>query len=100
MPGGGLLEDTLPQRHRTKGGAGVRLSISRPVQRTVEAVAGEMMSSGCVLVLDVATAKVRASVSLPAFDPNHVAASLGQPDSPWSTVRCRHMQWGLCSSRW
>lgn len=79
---GRLLEDTLPQRHRTKGGAGVRLSISRPVQRTVEAVAGEMMSSGCVLVLDVATAKVRASVSLPAFDPNHVAASLGQPDSP------------------
>lgn len=79
---GRLLEDTLPQRHRTKGGAGVRLSISRPVQRTVEAVAGEMMSSGCVLVLDVATAKVRASVSLPAFDPNHVAASLGQPNSP------------------
>lgn len=79
---GRLRAGTAPQRQRTEGGAGVRLSLSRPVQRAVEAVAGQMISSGCVLVLDTATAKVRASVSLPVFDPNDVAASLDQPGSP------------------
>lgn len=79
---GRLRPGTAARRQRTPGGAGVRLTLSRPVQRTVEAVAGEMISSGCVLVLDVATAKVRASVSLPGFDPNDVAASLEQPGSP------------------
>ncbi len=42
---------------------------SRPVQRAVEAVAAEMMTSGCILVLDTATAAVRACVSVPGYDP-------------------------------
>ena len=47
---------------------GVQLTISRPVQRAAEAVAADTMTSGCILVLDTATAAVRASVSVPGYD--------------------------------
>lgn len=68
---------------RDSGAAGVQLTISRPVQRTAEAVAAEMMSCGCILVLDTATAAVRASVSTPGYDPQDIAASLNAEDSPF-----------------
>ena len=58
------------------GALGVQLTISRPVQRAVEAVAFTTMQSGCILVLDTATAAVRASVSVPGYDPEHLADSL------------------------
>ena len=62
---------------------GVQLTISRPVQRAAEAVAADTMTSGCILVLDTATAAVRASVSVPGYDPDDLAASLDAPDSPF-----------------
>lgn len=65
-----------------RDGVGVRLTISRPIQRAVEAVAAETMTTGCVLVLDVRTAQVRASVSLPGYDPENVSASLDDAGSP------------------
>lgn len=65
------------------GAVGVRLTISRPIQRAAEAVAAETMSSGCILVLDTGTAAVRASVSVPGYDPQALAASLDAPDSPF-----------------
>ena len=80
---GRLVEGTQPLYTRAGfEGADVQLTISRPVQRAVEAVAAQTMTSGCILVLDVDTAQVRASVSLPGYDPDHVAASLDQPGSP------------------
>lgn len=63
--------------------AGVQLTICRPVQRAAEAVAADTMTSGCILVLDTATAAVRASVSVPGYDPVDLAASLNAPDSPF-----------------
>lgn len=65
------------------GAVGVQLTISRPVQRAAEAVAADTMTSGCILVLDTATAAVRASVSVPGYDPADLAASLDAPDSPF-----------------
>ena len=62
---------------------GMQLTISRPVQRAAEAVAADTMTSGCILVLDTATAAVRASVSVPGYDPDDLAASLDAPDSPF-----------------
>lgn len=62
---------------------GVQLTISRSVQRAAEAVAADTMTSGCILVLDTATAAVRASVSVPGYDPDDLAASLDAPDSPF-----------------
>ena len=65
------------------GALGVQLTISRPVQRAAEAVAANTMTSGCILVLDTATAAVRASVSVPGYDPEHLADSLQAENSPF-----------------
>lgn len=65
------------------GALGVQLAISRPVQRAVEAVAASTMTSGCILVLDTATAAVRASVSVPCYDPENLADSLQAENSPF-----------------
>lgn len=65
------------------GALGAQLTISRPVQRAVEAVASTTMQSGCILVLDTATAAVRASVSVPGYDPEHLADSLQAANSPF-----------------
>ena len=43
---------------------GVRLTLSRSVQRAAEAVAAQTMTTGCILVLDVRTAALRACVSV------------------------------------
>ena len=64
------------------GAVGVQLTLSREIQQTAEAVANETMQSGCILVLDTATAEVRACVSRPGYDPENVSASLNAPDSP------------------
>ena len=64
------------------GAVGVQLTLSREIQQTAEAVANETMQSGCILVLDAASAKVRACASTPGFDPENVSASLNAPDSP------------------
>ena len=47
---------------------GVRLTLSRSIQRAAEGVAAESMATGCVLITDVSSGKVRACVSLPGFD--------------------------------
>ena len=41
------------------------------------------MTSGCILVLDTATAAVRASVSVPCYDPENLADSLQAENSPF-----------------
>lgn len=68
---------------RDSGAAGVQLTISRPVQSAAEAVAARYMTTGCILVLDVPTAAVRAWVSVPAYDPRDLAASLEAAGSPF-----------------
>jgi penicillin-binding protein 2 len=62
-------------------GQGVQLTISRAVQRAAEAVAAEKMTTGCILVLDTATAQVRASVSVPGYDPENVSKSIAAADT-------------------
>ena len=61
---------------------GVKLTISRDIQRTAEGVASEIMRTGCILIIDVNSGRVRACVSLPGFDPERVGESLTAPDSP------------------
>lgn len=81
---GRMRAGTEPQLTDADSGAvGVQLTISRSIQRAAEAVAAENMTSGCILVLDTATAAVRASVSVPGYDPEYLAASLNAPDSPF-----------------
>ena len=81
---GRLRAGETPQYLRQDSGAvGVQLTISRSVQRAAEAVSADTMTSGCILVLDTATAAVRASVSVPGYDPDDLATSLNAPDSPF-----------------
>lgn len=81
---GQLRAGETPQYLRQDSKAvGVQLTISRQIQRAAEAVAAETMTSGCILVLDTASAAVRASVSMPGYDPDNLAASLDAPDSPF-----------------
>ena len=61
---------------------GVRLTLSRSIQRAAEGVAAESMAAGCILILEAGSGKVRACVSRPGFDPAHVGESLTAPDSP------------------
>ena len=61
---------------------GVRLTLSRSIQRAAEGVAAESMATGCILIIDVTSGKVRACVSLPDFDAANVGESLTAPDSP------------------
>lgn len=80
---GTLRSGTVPERVRAESSAaGVQLTLSRSVQRAVEAAAGNMMQKGGVLVLETKNANVRACVSLPTFDPENVSVSLDAPDSP------------------
>ena len=61
---------------------GVRLTLSRSIQRAAEGVAAESMATGCILIIDATSGKVRACVSLPGFDAANVGESLTAPDSP------------------
>ena len=61
---------------------GVRLTLSRSIQRAAEGVAAESMATGCILIIDVSSGKVRACVSRPGYDPENISASLNAPDSP------------------
>ena len=80
---GRLQSGTEPELIEPDSGAvGVQLTLSRPIQRAAEAVAAQTMESGCILVLDTASAKVRACVSVPGYDPDDVSASLDAPGSP------------------
>lgn len=80
---GRLRQGTMPEQNREDSGAvGIRLTLSRPIQRAVEAVAAKTMQSGCILVLDPHSARVLACVSVPGFDPEHVSVSLDSPGSP------------------
>lgn len=78
----GRLRSEPEQTHTDSGAVGVQLTLSRPVQRAAEAVAGRMMTTGCIVVLDAANAEVRACVSVPGYDPADPAASLNAADSP------------------
>lgn len=89
---GSLMEGEQPQLIDTSaGGQGVMLTLDESIQRACEAIAQETMTKGCILVLETATAKVRASVSMPEFDPNNIQASIkAQDTSLLNRVFCQY----------
>ena len=79
---GTLLAGTEPELiTEQKDSQGVMLTLDGAMQRACEGVAASTIKKGCILVLDTATAKVRASVSLPAFDPEAVEKSIRAQDT-------------------
>ena len=61
---------------------GLVLTLDREIQRLCEVIGGQMLDKGAIVVMDVNSGELRASVSLPTFDPNNVAASLDDEDLP------------------
>lgn len=80
---GRLLADTAPAVTVTEDGTGqgVQLTLDADLQRACEALAAQTMQRGCILVMDAATGEVLASVSVPAFDPQNIAASIRADDT-------------------
>lgn len=62
-------------------GQGVRLTLDASIQRACEGIALQTMTRGCLVVMEVGSGDVLASVSLPLYDPNDVAASIDANDT-------------------
>lgn len=79
---GALLNGEEPQLiNRESDGKGVMLTLDESIQRACEGIAQSEMEKGCIVVMDKATGKVRASVSMPEFDPYNINASIQAEDS-------------------
>lgn len=82
---GRLLTGEQPAVERTgyDSAKGVRLTINREIQQSVErALAHSSIERGAVVVLETATGKIRAMASVPSFDPDNLAKSLHDEASP------------------
>ncbi len=78
---GALLNGQPPKLYSSTEQRGVQLTLREEIQRACEGIARSQMVSGCILVLETGTGRVLASVSLPEFDPEHVAASIQADDT-------------------
>lgn len=89
---GNLVTGSEPQLITRQGqSTGVMLTLDETIQRACEGVAQKNMTQGCVLVMEVDSARVRASVSLPEFDPNAVEKSIeAQDTSLLNRVLCQY----------
>ena len=79
---GSLMEDSQPLFSEAPAASqAVQLTLDRSIQRMVEGVARDGMEKGCILVLDTATAEIRAAVSMPAYDPDNLQKSIDANDT-------------------
>ena len=62
-------------------GQGITLTLDAELQRLCEGVAGLYMTRGCILIMEPASGRILASVSVPAYDPDHVAQSIAANDT-------------------
>ena len=62
--------------------AGVVLTIDQDIQKIAEEAAKKYMTKGAVVVMEPATGRIAAMVSLPDFQPGTVADNLNAADSP------------------
>ena len=69
------------ERISAGSGQSVVTTLDEPIQRACEGIAVSRMQRGCILVLECATAQVLASVSVPQYDPQNIAASIAAADT-------------------
>lgn len=63
--------------------AGIVLTLDQDFQLMTETIARQMLDRGAVVVMDVHSGELRASISVPAFSPNEPEQSLNGEDSPF-----------------
>ena len=79
---GGLMTGSEPELVEQPGtGQAVQLTLDRDIQRICEGIAMEELEQGAVVVMETATGKLRAVVSLPVYDPNRVEDAIAADDS-------------------
>lgn len=80
---GSLLDGTAPDLETVEQGSGlgVQLTLDAEIQRACEGIAQARMETGCILVADVDSAQVLASVSVPEFDPDNIHKSIDANDT-------------------
>ena len=61
---------------------GVVLTLDRDIQQMAEEIAEASLPVGAIVIMDVKNGKIRAMVSAPSFDPNHVEDALTQENAP------------------
>ncbi|MDD2956284.1 MAG: penicillin-binding protein 2 [Oscillospiraceae bacterium] len=62
--------------------SGVRLTLDRRIQEACESAMRQYVKRGAAIVMEAATGKLRAVVSLPDYDPTQVEETLGREDGP------------------
>lgn len=78
LTGGAVtVENTL-----ARANAGAALTIDRDLQQTVEVLAGEQLTRGAVVVLEVNSGHILAMASFPTYQPDRLADYLDDKDSP------------------
>lgn len=82
--GGRSLSGTEPEITDTTGDsrAGVVLTIDTDIQLIAERAAANHISRGAVVIMEVPSGKIRASVSMPGYSQTNVAASLNDDAAP------------------
>lgn len=79
---GSLMTGTQPELQATDGTSqGVQLTLDANLQRACEGIAAQSMERGCILVMDVQTGEILASVSMPEFDPDDLVKSIEADDT-------------------
>lgn len=64
-------------------GNGVMLCIDSRIQRICEDIALQMIDKGSIVVMETKSGRVRASVSMPYYNPNNISDSLSNNDAPF-----------------
>ncbi len=62
---------------------GVMLAIDAAIQRICESIALQYIEKGAIVVMDVQTGEVKASVSMPQYNPSNVYDSINKQGSPF-----------------
>ena len=79
---GSLMAGTEPELVEQEGsGQAVQLTLDRDIQRICEGIALEELEQGAIVVMETATGKLRAVVSMPVYDPYDVAGAIAADDS-------------------